>query len=154
MDRETDDDLGLKLQKVLTRYVDSKDGYTHAAEIISNKTLAAIFLEIAENRAAIIPRLAKIMEAHGQEPQAVGSVEGSVHRWWMSIRDELAKDELKNLLIECIRGESALLEALDESIQFGKLLDEDMRAIEMVRVDVEKAVSHFTAAVHDKEFVD
>ena len=141
-----------EFQKVLTRFIDSEEGYAHAATLVSDAHLSAIFLEISETRTALIPRLRGMIKSHGSDPEITGSPEGSIHRWWMSLRDTLTNDELKDVLIECIRGESSLLEAMDNAIASGNLDGSVDEVVRLVRIDVNKAVAHFTAAVHEGEF--
>jgi hypothetical protein len=43
-----------ELQNVLTRYVDSYDGYRQAAEVVESPHLATAFLEIADRRKIIV----------------------------------------------------------------------------------------------------
>lgn len=152
MDSEDDTQGALELQAVLTRYVDSQHGYEHAAELLENQTLSAIFLEISQSRAEIVPRLASLMEAGGHEAETDGSLEGTVHRWWMSVREKMPGDDFGDVLEECIRGESALLKSLDVALSSGNIEAERKPVLELARLDVEKAISHFNAAINDDEF--
>jgi uncharacterized protein (TIGR02284 family) len=152
MEPEDDTQAALELQVVLTRYVDSEHGYQQAAGLIDSQSMAEIFLEISDSRARIVPQIATLLVTLGHEPDQDGSLEGAVHRWWMVVRDKLTHDEVRDVLTECIRGESALLKALDIALESEDILSEQKKVLHLARLDVEKAISHFDAAVNDGEF--
>lgn len=50
-----------ELQNVLTRYVDSIEGYTQAAAVVGTPHLASAFLDIAQRRKAIAEQVAHLI---------------------------------------------------------------------------------------------
>ncbi len=153
MDPDGDEKVVAELQAVLTRYVDSTEGYAHAARLVSDQGLAPVFLEIGAARAAIIPEVSEMIARCGVEPKEEGSVEGVAHRWWMSARDAVSADDMKTLLEECIRGEKVLLKAIQEALaEVRERQDKDVKALGHAHEDVRKAISHFEAALHDRHF--
>jgi uncharacterized protein (TIGR02284 family) len=152
MEPEDDTQAALKLQVVLTRYVDSEHGYKEASGLVESQSMAQIFLEISGSRARIVPQIAALLTTLGHEPDEEGSIEGAVHRWWMVVKDKLTQDEVRDVLTECIRGESALLKAIDIALEAEQLPSDQKEVLHLARLDVEKAISHFNAAVNDGEF--
>src|SRR5687768_579667 len=65
----------LRLQEVLTRYVDSRDGYLQAAKLVPQPGLAESFGLIAQRRDAIAAKVAGLIQAQGTKPDEQGSVE-------------------------------------------------------------------------------
>ena len=151
MEPEDDTQAALELQTILTRYVDSEQGYLHAADLVENESLAAIFKEISGHRAATVPEIAALLEETGHEPDEGSSLEAAVHRWWMSGREMLSTNDLKDVLEECVRGESTLLKAIDIALASGNLDPRQLVVLEVAKKDVEKAISHFNAALRNGE---
>lgn len=97
-----------ELQAVLTRYVDSCNGYEQAADVMDDPRLAADFLQIAKRRQLIVERVAGMIRKQGEKPDLGGSTEALLHRWWIQLRAGLTTEELRATLAECIRGEREL----------------------------------------------
>lgn len=111
----------LELQEVLTRYIDSRDGYLQAAELAQDTGLSAAFTAIAERREKVAIRIAQTVGDLGQRPDLEGSPEAGIHRWWIRLKDRFANDESKAVLAECLRGEKELARTLEDALTDGHL---------------------------------
>ncbi|MFT4176828.1 MAG: PA2169 family four-helix-bundle protein [Luteolibacter sp.] len=137
-----------ELQPVLTRYVDSLEGYLHAAQLIENPGYAAAFIEIAGRRKAIIGAVSKLIVKEDEEPDHSGSPEAMLHRWWMTARAAMTDEELRAMLEECVRGETELLRVLNEALnQGGNLKPEHYQLLASVSAEVEMAIETFKQAL-------
>lgn len=110
------------LQIVLTRYVDSYDGYTEAAKVIESASLAAAFLEIAARREAIVAQVSSLIVNQGEKPDQEGSAEAAVHRWWIRVRAQVTDEDFKATLEECVRGEQELARTIQAALDKGHLI--------------------------------
>lgn len=54
-----------ELQRVLTRYVDSCDGYRQAGEAVEAKWLKDAFLDISKRRGVVVEKVATLIESQG-----------------------------------------------------------------------------------------
>jgi len=138
-----------ELQNVLTRYVDSLDGYLQAAQLIDHPGYSSAFLEIAERRKSIVNAVSKLIAKQAEKPDGKGSVEASLHRWWMTLRVAMTVEELKALLEECIRGESELLRTLNSAMEHGELHPQHYQLLAAVSAEVEMAIHTFKTALSD-----
>ena len=81
---------------VLETLEDGKDGYTKGAEKldkIGDATTAARFRELASQRSRYADELQGMAHAYGDDPDRSGSITGTLHRGWMSLKDALTKDD-------------------------------------------------------------
>lgn len=110
-----------ELQNILTRYIDSVDGYTQAAEVIKTTDLAAAFLEIAARRKVVVEHVATLIVQQGEKPETDGSPEAAIHRWWIRVRAGMTDEEFKATLAECVRGEKELARTVEKALEQGSL---------------------------------
>ncbi|QJE96300.1 PA2169 family four-helix-bundle protein [Luteolibacter luteus] len=140
-----------QLQEVLTRYVDSRDGYLQASKLVPQEALARNFASIAERRDLIAAKMANLIEDQGFRPDEDGSPEASVHRWWLRVRDKMTDQEADAILAECVRGETELVRTLNAALDKPELLPEHRQLIEDMIAEVTLAVRAFDSAIGDLE---
>lgn len=140
-----------QLQEVLTRYVDSRDGYLQASKLIPQEALARSFELIAQRRDLIASKVAALIEDQGYRPDEDGSPEASVHRWWLRVRDKMTDQEADAILAECVRGETELVRTLNAALDKHELLPEHRQLIEDMISEVTLAVRAFDSAIGDLE---
>jgi uncharacterized protein (TIGR02284 family) len=105
----------------------------------------AFFLEIAEQRRQFADEL--LPHAHrlgGETESADGSLAGTLHRGWMSVRDSLAPHDDATIVREAERGERAALAAYQEAVE-GMLPPASRELIEMQRAQIEQAYRRLEA---------
>lgn len=136
-----------ELQNVLTRYIDSCEGYVQAAEVMESPDAATAFLEIAARRKVIVAKVAELIRGLGEKPNQNSSPEAAIHRWWIRIRAELTDEELRATLEECIRGEKELRRTLDDAIESGCLESVNSRLLREISEELRAAIRSFEAAL-------
>ncbi len=132
-----------ELQSVLTRYVDSYDGYLQAAEVVDSPNLAAAFREIAARRKIIVEHVATLITRQGEKPDADGSPEAAVHRWWIRVRATMTDEEFKATLAECVRGEKELARTVDGVLEHGNLEATHAAIVAEVAAELKEALRTF-----------
>ncbi len=138
-----------ELQNVLTRYVDSVDGYTQAAEVVESPGLRAAFLEIAARRKIVVSHIAVLIVAQGEKPEVDGSPEAAVHRWWIRVRATVTAEEFKATLAECVRGEKELARTVDAALEHGNLEANHAAIIAEVASELKEALRTFAILMKD-----
>jgi uncharacterized protein (TIGR02284 family) len=136
-----------ELQRILTRYVDSYDGYRQASEAVDAEWLKTAFLEISERRERIVQKVATLIQSQGEEPDTRGSAEAVLHRWWISLRAEMTDEELRAILEECVRGETVLATTIHSTLKGGNLNPNHVEILEKISVELHEALRTFRAAL-------
>ncbi len=136
-----------ELQHVLTRYIDSYDGYHQAAEVVDSRSLKSAFLEIADRRKIIIEHVATLIVNQGEKPETDGSVEAAVHRWWIRVRAQMTDEELKAVLAECVRGETVLANTIQSALDHGQLDSTHAEILAEVSTELKAALETFKTAL-------
>ncbi len=136
-----------ELQNVLTRYVDSYDGYTQAAKVVESPGLSAAFLEIAARRKTIVEHVATLIVRQGEKPDVDGSPEAAVHRWWIRVRAGMTQEEFKATLAECVRGEKELARTIEGALSHGNLEANHAAIVAEVATELKEALRTFEAVL-------
>lgn len=138
-----------QLQEVLTRYVDSRDGYLQAATLVPSEGLAGSFRAIAERREAIANKVAQMISDQGLRADLDGSPEASLHRWWIRLKEKMTEQDLDAVLNECIRGEEELERTLESALESDKVGGDHAVLIREALSEVQVAIRSFKIAVED-----
>ncbi|TWU16539.1 PA2169 family four-helix-bundle protein [Allorhodopirellula heiligendammensis] len=121
MTLETKTDLSdqtiAKLQKLIRANIDSFDGFREAANEVDDKKIAALFVELADQRSAMASKLQKFVEFNGENSEDDGSVAAATHRIWMNIRSKLNGGDAYAVLAEAERGEDHIKAAYEDVLQ-------------------------------------
>lgn len=139
----------LELQEVLTRYIDSRDGYLQAAELAEDTGLSAAFAAIAERREKIAGKIAATMGDLGNPPDLDGSPEAGLHRWWIRLKERFTSQESKAVISECLRGEKELARTLEDALSEGHLGDAHATLVSEALAEVWVAIRAFENVVEE-----
>jgi len=139
----------LELQEVLTRYIDSRDGYLQAAELAQDTGLSSAFAAIAERREKVAIRIAQTVGNLGQSPDLEGSPEAGLHRWWIRLKDRFANHESKAVIAECLRGEKELARTLEDALTDGHLEPSHANLIAEALDEIRIAIGAFENVVEE-----
>ncbi len=139
-----------ELQHVLTRYIDSYDGYKQAADVVESQSLKEAFLEIAERRKIIVEHVSTLIIKQGEKPDVEGSAEGAVHRWWIRLRAKMTDEEFKATLAECVRGETVLANTIQSALDHGQLESQHAEILAEVSTELKQALQTFETAIGRK----
>lgn len=85
---------------------DAERGFRQAADLVSDPSLKALFSDIADERAEFANDLVPHANRLGGEATAAGTAAGSLHRWWMDIRDRLSGHDDLAVVAEVRRGDN------------------------------------------------
>ena len=88
---------------------DGEYGFRTCAERATSSELKQLFTNRAASCASAAGELQGLVRQHGGKAEASGSVVGTLHRGWVSVRDAVAGTSDQSVLDECERGEDAAL---------------------------------------------
>jgi uncharacterized protein (TIGR02284 family) len=113
---------------------DAEEGFRTAAGAVNDPHVKALFDRFARQRAEMAGELEAEVVKLGGTPEKGGSVSGSVHRGWMSIKAAITGRDDNAIVAEAERGEDAAKgayqKALKENLPAGvRRLIEDQAAI-------------------------
>ena len=123
---------------------DGKEGFAKGAEKLAasnSPEFAATFRRFSDQRASFSSELRGLAQSHGDDIDEGGSLAGTLHRGWMSLKDALAGSDPDGVLDAAEQGED---HAVDE---YHKALQEDISP--ELRVVVERQFTLVKAA-HDE----
>ena len=106
-----------ELKSVLTRVVDSADGYESAAEDATNSRFAMMFREKAQERRGFATEIRNHLSGLGEQVDEDGSLLAAGHRVFKDIRDAVTGSDDQAVLKEVDRGESTLLKTYDSALE-------------------------------------
>ncbi|GIT92815.1 hypothetical protein JANAI62_32730 [Jannaschia pagri] len=104
------------LKTLLTRLVDSRDGYTDALDHVDAPHLKSTLSSFLERRQRNADEIRAVLSRMGVEVGDDGSLLASAHRSFVGIKDILTDGDEAAVLAEIVRGEKVLLDAYDEAI--------------------------------------
>lgn len=110
-DSATDD-----LKKLIRLSLDGSEGYLRAAERADHDSLTETFRLLGQQREEHARQLSSVLGMNEQTPPDSGTAVGSLHQWWMQLRDAVTGEGDESLLAEALRGESALAEAYEKTL--------------------------------------
>jgi len=94
---------------------DGARGFRRAASHVGSVDLKALFDEIAVQRTQFAADLLPHAQRLGGASDTAGTMQGALHRGWMSMRDALGAHE-DGILAEAARGERAAVEAYKDAL--------------------------------------
>jgi uncharacterized protein (TIGR02284 family) len=112
----TDRSVTKDLMEILS---DGKDGFAHAAKELTDSDrpeLAPKFTGYAAQRAGFYSELERLAAGYGDEVEDSGSVAGTMHRAWMSVKDVLTSSDPKRILAAAETGEDHAVKAYTDAL--------------------------------------
>lgn len=113
----TDSDVTADLIQTLE---DGKDGYAKGAEKLTgteSPELAAVFQRYSEQRAEFAAELREVARSYGDELRESGTIVGTLHRGWMSLKDAFAGSDPAGVLDTAEQGEDHAVKAFEAALQ-------------------------------------
>ncbi|MGR3466835.1 MAG: ferritin-like domain-containing protein [Shimia sp.] len=104
------------LKTLLTRLVDSREGYREVLDDIENPTIKGMIQRFHTHREQYATEIRTALTNAGEKVDEDGSLLASAHRVFVGLRDALSSGD-EAVLAETLRGEKKLVEAYDEAIQ-------------------------------------
>lgn len=108
-----------QLNKLLEKNYDAEKGYLNAAESVENPKLKIFFKKKSTQRGLFAKDLRMEILSYGQIPEENGSLKGTIHRNWMSLKSLFSTNDEEAIIEEALRGEKASIE------EYASILSQD-----------------------------
>ena len=131
-----------QLNELLEKNYDAEKGYLNAAENIDNSRLKMFFKKRASERSEFAKNLRTEILSYGQIPEDKGSLKGTMHRNWMTLKSVFSTNDEEAILQEALRGEKASLE------EYSTILEQDVFAPSTKQL-LEKQQHQIQAAINN-----
>ncbi|OZV71150.1 ferritin-like domain-containing protein [Winogradskyella aurantia] len=119
-----------KLNELLIKNYDAEKGYINAMKEVDNANVKKFFKKRAEERSRFARQLRTEILTYGELPEDSGSIKGTLHRNWMTLKSTFSTNSEETILNEALRGEKASLEEYNELLSNNNF---PSRLIEMLR---------------------
>lgn len=97
---------------------DSADFYAEAAKSVTNPGLKTLFTDMAQSKQGLVGSMAREVRAEAGEPATDGSLRGSLHQFYSTVKAELAKDHSDYAYVaELEKSEDRLMAAFHKVIK-------------------------------------
>lgn len=130
-----------ELKDVLTRVVDSADGYESAAEDATQGRFAIMFKEKAQERRAFATEIRNHLNTLGEQVAEDGSLLAAGHRVFKDIRDAVTGKDDQAVINEVDRGETHLLKTYDDALEDIPPSDQAYQLLSKQRASVNETLS-------------
>lgn len=105
------------LTKLLTRVIDSADGYEQAASSAKSGVLKGVFEERAKMRRGFASELRTELKKLGKDADDDGSLLAAAHRVFLDLKTLVGGNDNERALEEVERGESDLIEHYEQALK-------------------------------------
>lgn len=103
-----------KLNDLLEKNYDAKQGYELAADKVENPTVTRFINDKVSQRSEFTTELKNEIREYGELKNDSGSFKGEMHRNWMNLTSSISGDNTERILEEIERGEKAALESYND----------------------------------------
>lgn len=134
-------DTKKELKSVLTRVVDSADGYESAAKDADQGRFAVMFREKAQERRGFATEIRNHLSGLGEQVDEDGSLLAAGHRAFKGLRDAVTGSDDTAVLKEVDRGESTLLKEYDDALKDVPAGDQAHALLERQRASVSQTLT-------------
>lgn len=106
-----------RLNELLIKNYDAEKGYLNSIENVDSDRLKMFFKRRASERSKFAKELRTEILQYGEIPEDSGSLKGTMHRNWMTLKSTFSSNDEEAVLEEAIRGEKASLEVYNDLIK-------------------------------------
>jgi uncharacterized protein (TIGR02284 family) len=110
------EEISNKLNELLSKNYDAEKGYINASKNVDSERLKLFFQERASERSYFAKELRTDILMFGRVPGENGSLTGTMHRNWMTLKSLVSSNDEVAILEEALRGEKASLEEYNELV--------------------------------------
>ena len=131
---ESHKNLVAELQSLLEKNYDAEEGFKKVLLETDHSGLKNFLADRALSRSHFATELTDKIIALNEEPIKSGSFTGTLHRSWIAIKTTISGDKDEAILEECIRGEKAIVEEYEKSLE-NNFFTPDVRTMLTKQID-------------------
>lgn len=136
------------LNTLIATLLDSIDGYQKSAGDIENRSLAEKFNARARERQSAVTNLQAAVAAAGGNPEDDGTLAGSAHRVFLSLKEAVTGRDDKAIVAEIERGEDYLKNKFETALAEADLSQPARAAVETAWQSVRAGHDEMSALKH------
>lgn len=127
------------LNDLIQTVEDGREGYRQASENVESPEIRSMLSEYSSRRAGFAATLREEVRSLGGEPEQEGTVAGSLHRGWISLKETLSSNDDEAVIAECCRGEEHAIEQFGNALENNDLPAPTRSTIEGQKREIEQA---------------
>lgn len=139
------------LNTLIATLIDSVEGYQKSAGDVDNQRYAEMFNARARERQQAITTLQAAVAQAGGNPEDDGSVMGSLHRAFQSLREAVSSRDDAAIIAEIERGEDYLKEKFEAAQRHADLTPQAREAVNQAWESVRAGHDEMSALKHRTE---
>ena len=139
------------LNTLIATLIDSVEGYQKSAGDVDNQRYAEMFNARARERQQAITTLQAAVAQAGGNPEDDGSVMGSLHRAFQSLREAVSTRDDAAIIAEIERGEDCLKEKFEAAQRHADLTPQAREAVNKAWESVRAGHDEMSALKHRTE---
>lgn len=136
------------LQTLLTRLIDSRDGYRTSINHVASAPVRDVLEEFLARRDRDAEELRGYLARNGHVIEDGGSALAAVHRGFVGLKDTVSGSDDAGTLAEIVRGEKLLLESYEAAIAAETGADPEYGFLLEQHQSLKAAIAHLQAR-HD-----
>ncbi|WP_159947063.1 ferritin-like domain-containing protein [Polaribacter septentrionalilitoris] len=133
--------ISKKINELLEKNYDAEKGYLNAADNIDSPKLKMFFKKRASERSEFAKNIRTEILSYGQIPEEDGSIKGTMHRNWMSLKSLFSSNDEEAILEEAIRGEKASLDEYSEILKEDAFAPSTRTMLENQKHQIQSAIN-------------
>ena len=136
------------LNTLIATLIDSVEGYEKSAQDVGSPELARLFAARAQERDAAAQHLREAVAAHGGEAEDRGTLLGSIHRAFLSLREAVSSRDDKAIVAEIEHGEDYLKDKFETALDSDTLDPGPREAVKAAWASVKAGHDEMSALKH------
>ncbi|MFM5917519.1 MAG: PA2169 family four-helix-bundle protein [Novosphingobium sp.] len=137
------------LNTLIATLVDSVEGYEKSAREVDSPALAQKFAARAQERDAAVQHLREAVLAQGEEPEDHGTMLGSMHRAFQSLREAVSRRDDTAIVEEIEHGEDYLKDKFETALDSDTLDPGPREAVKQAWASVKAGHDEMSALKHE-----
>ncbi len=136
------------LNTLIATLIDSVEGYEKSAKEVDNPRFAHLFAARAAERDAAALKLKEAVVAQGGEPEDHGTLLGSIHRAFLSLREVVSSRDEVAIVAEIEHGEDYLKDKFETALDSDTLDPAPREAVKAAWASVKAGHDEMSALKH------
>ena len=136
------------LNTLIATLLDSVEGYEKSAQEVGNPHYAQLFAARAVERQQAVDALREAVIAAGGEPEDHGSLMGSIHRAFLSLREAVSSRDDAAIVAEIEHGEDYLKDKFETALDSDTLDPGPREAVKAAWASVKAGHDEMSALKH------
>ena len=136
------------LNTLIATLIDSVEGYEKSAKDVDRPELARLFAARAQERDAAAQHLREAVAAHGGEAEDRGTLLGSIHRAFLSLREAVSSRDELAIVAEIEHGEDYLKDKFETALDSDTLDPGPREAVKAAWASVKAGHDEMSALKH------